>query len=44
MTGVEMLAPSRSQSLNRMPPTSLRMTAIQKTGSEKNTNVKNVTM
>ena len=37
-------APSRSQSLKLMPPTPLRITATQNTGSEKNTNVKNVVM
>ena len=35
-------APSRSQSLKSMPPIALRITATQKTGSEKKTNVKNV--
>ncbi len=38
----EKWAPSRSQSLKLMPPKPLRMTATQKTGRAKNTNVKNV--
>ncbi len=36
--------PSRNQSLSRIPPRSFRITATQNTGSEKNTNVKKVTM
>ena len=43
MNVTEKWAPSRSQSLKLMPPHDFRITATQKTGREKNTNVKNVT-
>jgi len=43
MNVTEKWAPSRSQSLKLMPPHDFRMTATQKTGRAKNTNVKNVT-
>ena len=43
MKVTEKWAPSRSQSLKLMPPHDFRMTATQKTGRAKKTNVKNVT-
>ena len=44
MNVTEKWAPSRSQSLKLMPPHDLSTTATRKTGREKKTNVKNVTM